>query len=120
MIVAGAPGQGDDLRQIIQLRPEGKFEMKYSDGSKELIAGKYTVIITKSKSNRDKGQESAGKVWTELLPTDVAHFAQFNNTDEVFPAIYNSDSILEYDVKASASIVQPKFEISSIDPELSD
>jgi len=99
---------------------DGKFELKYSDGVDELIAGKYTVIISKAKENQTKAENDARSWDTNLLPGDVGQFENFKNPDDLFPTIYNRDSILVYDVKASATIDHAKFELSSIDPALRD
>jgi hypothetical protein len=99
---------------------KGKFEMKYSNGSKELMAGKYSVIISKSTSQPTKNESDVKKWETDLLPDDVGQFANFKNSDERFPSIYNRDSILVFEVQSSTEINQPKFKLSSIDPLLQD
>ena len=99
---------------------KGKFEMKYSNGSKELMAGKYSVIISKS-TPQPPQNESDVKTWeTEMLPEDVGQFANFKNSDELFPSIYNRDSILVFEVQSTTEVNQAKFQLSSIDPLLQD
>ena len=95
---------------------EGQFHLKYSDGGSELIAGNYSVIIAK----QTKGENNVPRWETEWLPDDVSQFEAFNFTSDIVPSIYNRESILEYEVKASAEIIQAKFALSSVDPLLQE
>lgn len=97
---------------------EGKFELAYSDGTKELLAGTYTVMISKFKeANQENGQNN--EPWRNaLLPESVANLTMFSENGETIPSIYNSNSNLTYAVVASPSIIRHKFELTSIDPAL--
>jgi hypothetical protein len=101
---------------------EGKFEMKYSDGVDQLMSGTYTVVISKKNENTNRRQNTALAWETEnyILPDDVAKFESFQNSEDVFPAVYNSDSILVFEVTKSAEANEAKFELSTVDPALQE
>lgn len=97
---------------------DGKFELAYSNGTRELAAGTYTVMISKVKQDTDGDGNSLEPWREELLPDSVAGLSAFKEQGELIPSIYNRDSTLTYEVQASPSIIRPKFELSSVDPEL--
>lgn len=97
---------------------DGKFELEYSDGTQELFAGTYTVMISKLKQV-DDSQNNANMPWPkDLLPDSVVNM--FNDPSETIPSIYNLDSNLTYEIMDSPSINRPMFELTSIDPNLNE
>ena len=97
---------------------DGKFELTYADGTKELFPGIYMVMVSKIKSALNATEDS-GRPWpVKLLPDSVARMTVFSEQGETIPSIYNRESTLTYEVIASPRISRPKFELSSVDPEL--
>ena len=97
---------------------DGKFELAYSDGTKDLLAGTYTVIISKFNSNRDE-QGDKSQPWSQsLLPESMAGLFSFQEPDEIIPPIYNRDSTLKFSLNGSSSIARPKFELTSLETNL--
>lgn len=95
----------------------GKFELKYSDGNDKLLAGQYTVIVSKANRSADEPQQAPN--WDPaLLPEHARNLTAFSNPDELFPAIYNRESILVQEIRPSPDIVRPKLELTSTDPLL--
>ena len=97
---------------------EGKFQLEYSDQGRELIAGSYTVIISKFDQEEYPTANVFGDWQNKLLPNSISNLVAFRDQGETIPSIYNRNSILVYDVKGSSSIIRPKFELKSIDPAL--
>lgn len=95
---------------------EGEFELEYSDGTKELVAGFYTVII--SKVNKEPDSEvNRNEPWpTSLLPESIADLTAFSSTGETIRPIYNRDSKLTCKVTASTGIFRARFGLTSMDP----
>lgn len=96
---------------------DGKCELAYSDGKKELLAGTYTVMISKVTPTNIDSQKT-GQVWrSELLPKSVAKLPMFSeNSGEVIPSIYHRNSNLKFKVQSSPNVVEHKFELTSVDP----
>lgn len=94
----------------------GNFELAYSDGNRQLLAGKYSVIISKSTLETADVEPA----WsTALLPESVANLKSFNKGGELIPAIYNVNSTLVIEIKPSQETLRQEFELSSKDPLLS-
>ena len=124
----------------------GMFKMKYRDGSRDLMAGKYDVLISliESKSDPlddqpdglvagspDKSAEPFNETYASSLnlvhrmiieaqssPVNRAQLIEQIDRDQVVPALYNRESILKYEIVASPGILRTKFELSSVDPLL--
>jgi hypothetical protein len=88
---------------------DGNFELAHSDGTKELLAGTYTVLISKMNSDRDR---------MSLLDESFADLVKVHGPDEIIPPIYNRESTLMFKLNGSSSIVRPKFELTSMATEL--
>ena len=99
---------------------EGGFQLEYSDGRRELMAGTYTVMISKVAHSEDDEGRTVEPWRTALLPDTVSALAAFSEQGETIPSIYNRNSSLLYEVEASPSIARPRFELSSIDRTLED
>jgi hypothetical protein len=99
---------------------EGKFQLEYSDQGTDLIAGTYTVIISKFEEEKELTGNVVGDWQNQLLPDSISSLAAFRDEGETIPSIYNRNSILNYEIRASPSIVRPKFELKSIDPALEE
>jgi len=124
----------------------GMFKMKYRDGSRDLMAGKYDVLISliesKSDSTVDQPRKSAVDppsqpansvskkhaaslqlvkrmiADTHSRPVSRAKLIEQIDRNQVVPALYNRESSLKYEIVASPGILRTKFELSSIDPLL--
>ncbi len=95
---------------------EGKFELQYADETKELTAGKYNVIISKTKKpDGDSVPVDFSGLASELVPPAFLNSPLCGDT-ELIPAIYNRESTLIYTIEASPKVVQAQFELSSVDP----
>ena len=99
--------------------PDGNFEMAYSDGTTELLAGTYTVLISKVGANRAAQNDQLEPWRMSLLDgTSFADLVKFDEPDEIIPPMYNRDSTLKFTVNGSSSIVRPKFELTSLETNL--
>ena len=104
---------------------EGEFELQYADKSKELIAGIYDVIISKTETHKRRASTTTGNSdlsfkegqAEQFLPPAFMNSPMFGNR-ETIPTIYNRESTLTCTVLASPSIFRPKFELNSVDPLL--
>ena len=123
----------------------GMFKMKYRDGSRDLMAGKYDILISliESKSDSSADQSDDGSKVDSSADSSVkekhaksldmvhsmianAHAGLFTRAErveqidrnQVVPAFYNRESELLYEIVASPGILRTKFELSSIDPLL--
>ena len=108
--------------------------MEYRDGSPNILAGKYHVVITlvdteSALSNGDpfapsRISESGSNSLKNLLaaakagPVSRAQLAEQVDRHQVVPAIYNRLTSLKYEVVASPGIVRTKFDLPSVDPLL--
>ena len=117
-----------------QCDARGKFKMEYRDGSPNILAGKYHVVITlvdieSALSNGDpfapnQISESSSNSLQNLLaaaksgPVSRAQLAEQVDRHQVVPAIYNRLTSLKYEVVASPGIVRTKFDLPSVDPLL--
>ena len=108
---------------------EGKFVLEYSDHGKDVIAGKYTVMITKTEERSGpailnqpfpSNQVFSTEKLPDLLPDSVLGLSKFDEQGELIPAIYNLNSTLVYEVIASPGIIRPKFVLTSVADELGD
>ena len=84
----------------------GDFNLAYSDETKEVMAGRYNVIISKIESSNEQEPNSPPP---GLIPESMKNFQAFQSQGEQVPAIYNRDSSLIYEIIASPGIVSPKF-----------
>ena len=94
---------------------DGSFELAYSDGTTELLAGTYTVLISRNVPGRG-GQDGTNEPWRKsLLPDSMADLMTFEEPEKTIPPIYNRDSKLTFELKGSSSVVRPKFELTSLE-----
>ena len=112
----------------------GKFKMAYRDGSPDITAGKFYVIISlvdteSAKKNSllflpNQNNETNLMLFNRMLaeaessPVSPAKLREQIDRDQVVPALYNRQSELSYEVVASPGIVRTKFDLSSVDPLL--
>ena len=94
----------------------GDFSLAYSDGTKELLAGRYNVIISKMES----GDEGTNDLAPGLIPDSMRQLEVFSAQGEQVPLIYNRNSELKYVITSSPSIVRPLLELTSVDPSIKD
>ena len=112
----------------------GKFEMAYQDGSPDITAGKYYVLISlvDTESAKKDGnlyvpnQENKPNLilFNQMLaaaessPVPPAELRELVDRHQIVPALYNRQSNLTYEVVASPGIVRTKFDLSTVDPLL--
>ncbi len=112
----------------------GKFKMAYRDGTPDITAGKYHVIISlvniesaKKKSllflpnqNNDPNLVLVNKMLAqaESSPVSPSELRAQMDRHQIVQALYNRESELSYEVVASPGIVRTKFDLSSVDPLL--
>lgn len=95
---------------------DGKFKLACADGTKLLVAGPYSLIISQTVP-RERVEDYAP--WdAESLPAGWSRLAIFSDPFETLPATYHRETELMYKLKASPSIVRPKFELHSVDQRL--
>lgn len=95
----------------------GNFKLAYSDGNRQLLAGKYSVIISKSRTPDD--DEAAASRWSSaLLPDSVANLASFDEDQELIPARYNESSTLVFEIRRSNETLDCQFDLTTADPLL--
>lgn len=99
----------------------GEFELKYSDGATELIAGTYTVIVSKTDGS-PPGERLQFEQWNEaLVPESVKGFVTMkDDLGETIPPQYNVESTLKVDIKASPGISEISLALNSSDSEIDD
>lgn len=113
---------------------QGMFEMRYADGSRDIMAGDYHVLISlvesKGAPNTSKQlvtsqqfRNSQAMAHRMLAGSDTglasrAELIEAMDRNQVVPALYNRESNLKYEVIASPGTVRAKFELSSVDPLL--
>ena len=92
---------------------DGSFELAYSDGTNELLAGNYTVLISRNESGRSK-QDGKNEPWRKtLLPDSMANLMAFEESEKTIPPTYNRESKLMFELKGASNVVRAKFELSS-------
>ena len=117
-----------------QCDARGKFKLENQDGSPDILAGKYYVLITlvDSKSAKKNSElflpnednKPSLDLFNKMLaeaessPVSAAELMERIDRHQVVPALYNRQSNLSYEVVASPGIVRTKFDLSSIDPLL--
>ena len=107
-----------------QTDSEGKFTLAYRDGEKEIAAGVYKLIISKSEhvvkdgSRLNLEEDDATLLRnSKSLTTDGSEAVE---TIERIPTMYNSESTLKFTIEPSPKILFPKFDLTTVDPFLSE
>ena len=94
----------------------GRFKLAYSDGSGDIVAGRYNVIcswIDKDKSTAPLERFVLPDASDQVLADQLT--AMIDKDQEV-PSFYNRESELYYDLEPSPAIVRYEIKLTSVDP----
>lgn len=90
----------------------GEFQLKLRNGKIGAYSGWHRIFVSYMESDKE-----AAKV---IDPFSKTGLQTAGTGGELYPAYYNRESDLRFEVKKDRGILRPKFELSSIDPILTE
>ena len=91
----------------------GEFQLKLRNEKNGAYSGWHRVFVSHVENDQQVDVPEIA-----ALPNSGLTFA--NVSGELFPSFYNRESELRFEVKKDRGILRPKFELSSVDPLLTE